>query len=113
MIQEFIKQLKKGKFKVPTCTACDYKTWPPTYRCPRCLSKTSLKKIEVTGTLLEFTRSHVKGSEGIYGMIEIMGIKLVGSLQSASLKEGMKVRMSNCEVRGDGTASYSFEPART
>jgi uncharacterized OB-fold protein len=113
MIQEFIKDLKKGEFRITTCTSCAFKVWPPTSRCPRCLSKTSLKKIEMTGILLEFTRSHVKGSEGIYGIVEIDGIKLVGSFGSTNVKEGMKVRMSKCELRPDGAASYSFEPVRS
>ena len=67
--------------------------------------------METNGTLLEFTSSHVKGKEGVFGVVEMSGIKLIGSFGSDQLKEGMKVRMTKCGVRPDGTAFYSFAPA--
>jgi hypothetical protein len=72
-----------------------------------------LKKIETSGILLEFTSSHIKGKEGTFGLVEMSGIKLVGSFGASHLKEGMKVKMSECGVRPDGTTFYSFTPART
>jgi uncharacterized OB-fold protein len=111
-MQEFIEHLKKGEFKMPICTSCGSKAWPPSYRCPHCLSKTSLKTIETTGTLIEFTSSHVKGKEGVFGVVEMSGIKLVGSFGDQQLKEGMKVKMTECGVRADGTVFYSFVPAQ-
>lgn len=111
-MQEFIKHLKKGAFRMPVCASCGGKAWPPSHRCPRCLSKTSLKKVETTGTLIEFSSSHVKGKEGVFGLVEMSGIKLVGSFGDQQLKEGMKVRMTGCGVRPDGTTFYSFAPMR-
>ncbi|WP_148681183.1 Zn-ribbon domain-containing OB-fold protein [Candidatus Nitrososphaera gargensis] len=111
-MQEFLDHLKKGKFMVPTCISCGSKVWPPSHRCPYCLSKTSLKKIETTGILLEFSSSHIKGKEGVFGLIEMSGIKLIGSFGTPQLKEGMKVKMTRCGVRPDGTAFYSFAPAK-
>jgi hypothetical protein len=73
---------------------------------------TSLKKIETTGTLIEFTNSHVKGREGVFGLVEMSGIKLVGSFADQRLNVGMKIRMTGCGVRPDGTVFYSFAPAR-
>jgi uncharacterized OB-fold protein len=110
-MQEFIKYLKKGEFRMPVCMSCGSKAWPPSHRCPCCLSKTSLRKIETTGTLVEYTSSHVKGREGVFGLVEMSGIKLVGSFEDQNLKEGMKVRMTDCGIRSDGTAFYSFAPA--
>lgn len=110
-LQEFIKHLKKGEFWAPVCASCGRRAWPPSQLCPQCLSKTSLKKVETTGTLLEFTTSHVKGKEGVFGVIEMSGIRLIGSFVSDQLKEGMKVRMTKCGVRPDGTAFYAFAPA--
>ncbi len=97
---------------MPTCTSCGGKAWPPSHRCPYCLSKTSLKKIGTTGILLEFTSSHIKGKEGIFGLVEMSGIKLVGSFGTGHLKEGMKVRMKECGVGSDGTAFYYFMPTK-
>lgn len=110
-LQEFLESLKKGEFKIPVCTLCKSKAWPPSRHCPHCLHETALQKVETTGTLLEFTSSHIKGREGIFGIIEMSGIKIVGSFDSLQLKEGMKVKMSGCGVRPDGTAFYHFTKA--
>jgi uncharacterized OB-fold protein len=112
-LQEFTKHLKKGEFRVPVCTSCGQKAWPPSSRCPRCLSKTSLKKMQATGTLLEFSRSHVKGKEGVFGIVEMSGIRLVGSFGDHQMAEGMKVRMTKCGLGPDGTAYYFFAPAKS
>jgi uncharacterized OB-fold protein len=111
-MQEFFDYLKKGEFRIPVCTSCGSKAWPPSHHCPHCLSRTSLKKIETAGILIEFASSQVKGKEGVFGLVEMSGIKLVGSFTDQHLKEGMKVRMTGCGVRSDGTAFYSFAPAR-
>jgi hypothetical protein len=55
----------------------------------------------------------VKGKEGIFGLVEMSGIKLVGSFGTPHLKEGMSVTMTGCGVKADGAAFYSFAPART
>ena len=111
-MEGFIEHLKKGEFRMPMCQSCGSMAWPPSHRCPHCLHKTSLKKIETTGTLIEFTSSHVKGMEGVFGLVEMSGIKLVGSFDDLRLKEGMKVRMTGCGTKPDGTTFYSFAPAR-
>lgn len=67
--------------------------------------------METTGTLLEFTSSHICDREGIFGLVEMSGIKIVGSFDSLQLKEGMKVKMSGCGIRPDGTAFYHFVKA--
>ncbi|HEX2614285.1 MAG TPA: hypothetical protein VHL10_02235 [Nitrososphaera sp.] len=110
-MQEFLESLKKGEFKIPVCTLCRNKAWPPSRHCPHCLHETSLQKVDTTGTLLEFTSSHIKGKEGIFGLVEMSGIKIVGSFDSLQLKEGMKVKMSGCGVRPDGTALFHFTKA--
>jgi hypothetical protein len=61
---------------------------------------------------LEFTNSQVKDKQGVFGIIEMSGIRIVGSFESSNqLREGMMVRMSGCGVRHDGTAFYNFVPA--
>jgi len=75
------------------------------------LGKTSLQRIETTGTLLEFTSSHIRDKEGIFGLVEMSGIRIVGSFDSSRLEEGIKVKMSGCGVRSDGTTYYNFTKA--
>ena len=50
--------------------------------------------------------------EGAFGVVEIAGIRLVASFGDHPLKERMKVRMSRCGIKPDGTAFYLFAPAR-
>jgi uncharacterized OB-fold protein len=111
ILKEFIECLKKGEFKIPVCPSCKSKTWPPSHYCPHCLNKTSLQKVRTIGTLIEFTKSHIKDKEGIFGIVEMSGIKIVGSLDIQDLKEGMKVKMSRCGVSQEGTVFYNFTKA--
>lgn len=116
-MQEFIERLRKGEFCLPVCTSCGSSAWPPSQFCSRCLSKTRLKKIvNAGGIVAEFAVSHVRDREGVFGVIDLdSGVRLVGSiecLQQDVVHEGMKVKMSRCGVRPDGTAFYSFVPAR-
>lgn len=96
---------------VPVCTSCRKKAWPPSARCPSCLSTTRFAKVGTAGTLVEFAASHFKDRKGAFGIVEMDGFRLVGSLGDAKLAEGMKVRMTKCGVEPDGTPYYHFQPA--
>jgi len=112
-LKEFIESLKRGEFRLPVCSSCTAKVWPPSYHCPGCLSKTSLQVVNTKGTLLYFTRSYVKGLEGGYGLIEMAGIKLIGSFDRLlEPKEGLQVKMVRCGLKLDGTPYYYFEPVK-
>jgi uncharacterized OB-fold protein len=113
MKQDFITSLKKGEFRIPTCVSCNAVAWPPSANCPRCFSATQLRKSAGTGTLLEFSRSHVAGKEGVFGLVRMGDIRIIGSFDSRPLTEGMKVKMTECGLHDDGTAYYRFEPAST
>ena len=63
------------------------------------------------GTLVEFAASHVKGREGIFGVVHMDGFRLMGSFGDAKLKEGMKVKMSRCGLGLDRSPYYHFQPA--
>ena len=110
-MKEFFDCLKNGEFKIPVCTSCESKAWPPSLYCPNCLSKTSLQNVITNGTLLVFAHSFVKGKEGTFGLIEMSGIRIVGSIDIRDLKEGMKVKMFRCGIREDGTLFYNFVKA--
>jgi uncharacterized OB-fold protein len=113
MKQDFITSLKKGEFRIPTCVSCHAIAWPPSANCPRCLSRTQLRKSASTGTLLEFSRSHVAGKEGVFGLVRMGDIRVIGSFDNRPLVEGMKVKMTECGLHDDGRAYYRFEPAST
>ncbi|MDQ3837598.1 MAG: zinc ribbon domain-containing protein [Thermoproteota archaeon] len=109
-MQTFFDKLKEGKFLLPICTLCKSKVWPPTSYCPNCLSSTSLEIVDLDGTLLYFTQSYVKGLEGAYGLVEMSGIRLIGSFDNARLKDGLKVKMVRCGLTPNGSPFYFFEP---
>ena len=113
MKQDFFTSLRKGEFRVPTCVSCGTVAWPASANCPQCLSPTQLKKSASTGTLLEFTRSHLAGKEGVFGLVEIGNIRLIGSFDDLPLAEGMKVKMTECGLLDDGRAYYRFAPSST
>lgn len=103
--------MKKGEFMVPTCTKCSKKAWPPSDACPSCFAKTVPRKTARKGTLVEFSRSHVRGYEGIFGIVKMDGFTLVGSFDDADLKKGIKVRMDRCGIN-NGTPFYHFVPEK-
>jgi len=111
LASEFLTSLKKGVFVVPVCTSCRKKAWPPSARCPSCLSRTRAAKVATAGILVEFAASHVKNREGTFGIVEMDGFRLVGSIEGTNLKEGMDVKMSKCGVGSDGAPYYHFQPA--
>lgn len=109
-MRQFLDYIKSGRFLVPVCIACKTKAWPPSPYCPRCLARTVFRKVRTTGTLLEFSTSHVRDHEGVFGIVDMDGIRLVGSFDSnATLYKGMKVRMSRCGLSDAGTPYYWFE----
>jgi uncharacterized OB-fold protein len=110
LLQHFIEELNRGRFQVPICGSCKTKVWPPSRYCPQCHSKAELEVIETSGTLLEFTNSSLEGMEGIFGLVDMSGIKLIGSFDTSELREGQKVKMVRCGIGSDGTAFYFFEP---
>ena len=109
-LKDFIEKLNMGKFEVPRCTSCNTKVWPPCHYCPQCQSRTALEAIETVGTLLEFTNSSIEGMQGTFGLIDMSGIKLLGSFNTSELREGQKVKMVRCGINSDGGTFYAFEP---
>jgi uncharacterized OB-fold protein len=112
-LQEFIDSLNRGEFRVPVCNLCNSKVWPPSYYCSGCLSKTSLQIVDTKGTLLYFTTSYLKGIEGCYGLVDMAGIKVIGSFDELlELKEGLQVKMVRCGLKPNGTPYFFFEPIK-
>jgi uncharacterized OB-fold protein len=112
-LQDFLDCLRKGEFLLPVCVSCHAKVWPPSKLCPHCFSHTSLEKIELVGTLVEFAESNIKNKNGKFGVIELDGITLIAGLQANKLAEGMKMKLAACGIQDDGTPYYDFEPYET
>lgn len=107
-MRKFHDFIRRGEFRVAVCKRCRKKMWPPTEFCCYCFSRTNLEEIETTGRLIESTTSRIYGKEDLYGVVDMEGIKLIGSL-SANVTTGMKVRMVKCGIRENGSLFYHFD----
>ncbi len=107
-MRKFYDFIRRGEFRVAVCKNCRKKIWPPTEFCCDCFFATSLEKIETTGTLIECTTSHIYDSEDLYGVVDMQGIKLIGSLSGNTIP-GTKVRMVECGIRESGCLFYHFD----
>ncbi|MEZ5498676.1 MAG: OB-fold domain-containing protein [Steroidobacteraceae bacterium] len=57
--RHFWQQLEHGLLLASRCTACDWLTFPPKRRCPRCLAdQFKWQTLQGQGTLYTFTRVH-------------------------------------------------------
>jgi uncharacterized OB-fold protein len=108
-MNEFIRHLRSGDFRVSTCICCRRKTWPPSKRCQHCLSKTKLERMTLTGKLLEFSTSRIKSCPTVFGIIQMNGIAVLGSISDKNPYHGMPVRMTDCGVTCTGLTYYNFE----
>ena len=54
----FESELLEGKFTIPECTVCKKIVWPPMEFCNNCFGQISLKKGEVDGKIIEFSRQN-------------------------------------------------------
>jgi uncharacterized OB-fold protein len=93
----------------PFCNSCNKKIWPPSYFCSICFELTELKKFQTVGTIIEFTASYVK-NRGTFGVVDLDGIRIIGSILGELLYEGMQVKMNRCGITQDGSAYYHFVP---
>lgn len=108
MASEFFGRLKSGEFAVPVCMSCGKKAWPPSLHCPSCFATTKLEHVRAEGTLVEFAGSSIKGHEGTFGIVEMDGFRLVGSLDGTKFCSGMRVKMTECGITPDGSPFYRF-----
>jgi uncharacterized OB-fold protein len=109
-MEQFLNNLKGSRFAIPYCIRCNSPSWPPIERCNICMSRVKLKRIKTpVGHLIEHTTAYNMSKPVIFGVIELDGIKLVGSLHSVAPYVGMGLRMINCGVSADGTPFYEFE----
>jgi uncharacterized OB-fold protein len=62
------------------------------------------------GHLIEYTTAYNMPRPLKFGIVNIGGINIIGSLDSTnSPSVGMKVKMINCGISPDGTPFYEFD----
>lgn len=111
IVEKFLNYLKDSKFVVPYCDRCNAPAWPPVDCCFTCMSKVKLKSTKsLKGHLIEYTTSYHLSKPLVFGIIEIDGIKLVGSVHSSVAPHvGMILKMRNCGISDNGTPYYEFD----
>tara|TARA_B110000438_G_scaffold288801_1_gene322672 strand:+ start:107 stop:415 length:309 start_codon:yes stop_codon:yes gene_type:complete len=98
----FEDKLSKGQFYIPECLACKKIIWPPSEFCDKCNGKTSLKKEEFEGKIIEFS----KQNENYFCLVEFYGsIRLMAKMKSSPEKNQI-VKILKC---GIVNGSYFFE----
>ncbi len=107
---KFLSDLKNRTFDIPYCGRCRSPAWPPVDNCYSCMAKVKLRRIKSPiGNLIEHTTTYNDSKPARFGVIEINGIKLIGSLCfSVQPYVGMSLRMTNCGVSDEGTPFYEF-----
>ena len=109
-MQEFFEYLRKGEFWIPICISCKKNVWPPFGHCSVCLSKTKLRKTKGKGILIEWTTSHLENVPNKFGIVDMSGIKVLGSISGEPIIRGMHVKMTKCGISDNGIPYYHFEP---
>ena len=59
--------------------------------------------------MLEFSTSRIKSCPSVFGIIQMDGIAVLGSISDKNPYHGMPVRMTDCGVTSAGLTYYNFE----
>jgi uncharacterized OB-fold protein len=100
-----------GELRIPTCNNCQYRIWPPKSFCSTCFSDDiSFGTAGVKGKILELSKSYEKGMPhgNVFALIEISGIRLVGSVAGSRVSKGNSVILQRCGLRKDKEPFYEF-----
>lgn len=98
----FEKEISKGNFSIPECTVCKKLVWPPTEYCDKCMGKTSLKKGDFQGKIIEFSRQN----EDYFCIVEIEESFKIMAKMIVEPQIGQTVKISKC---GINQGNYFFE----
>jgi uncharacterized OB-fold protein len=109
MMRAFLEYIMKGKFRLTVCVFCKKKIWPPSKFCCYCLSKTRLTRVTLTGKVLEFSISRTKNISTPFGIIQMNGFRLLGSILEDHPYCGMSVTMIKCGIGSTGSIFYEFK----
>jgi uncharacterized OB-fold protein len=110
-MKDFFYYLQRGQLRIPTCCNCHQKVWPPNQFCSQCFSRRiDMVKADCKGRIIEFSKSHNKNnkSELTYGLIEISGVRLIGSIVGKGIKANNSVLLRRCGLTESKNAFYEF-----
>ncbi len=100
--------LRKGDFRVPICTTCRETIWPPFETCPICLSRTTFRRISKKGILREFSTTFTSETPQQFGIIDLGGVHVLGSVQGYDISLGCTVILYECGIDNNGHPFYNF-----
>jgi len=108
-MDDFFSYLKKGKFRIPTCIQCRRTVWPPSKFCSLCLSGVRSSRAGQKGVVIDYTCSHIARSKVTIGLVELHGVRLLGSIVGKPVKRGAKVKLTSCGITPEGGVFYNFK----
>lgn len=95
-------ELSKGNFFIPECVVCKKFVWPPSEFCSHCMGKTSLKKGDFQGKIIEFSRKN----EEYFCIVEIEKSFKIMAKMSREPRVDQIVKITKCGTSEEG---YFFE----
>lgn len=110
-MKDFFYYLQRGQLRIPTCCNCHQKVWPPNQFCSQCFSRQiDMVRADSKGRIIEFSKSHNKNnpSELTYGLIEISGVRLIGSIVGKGIEANSSVLLRRCGLTESKNAFYEF-----
>jgi uncharacterized OB-fold protein len=108
IIEKFLDYLSNGDFRVPICDKCRTQIWPPSNICSNCFSKKiRMSRLDLKGRLIEYSRSFI-GDRKNLGLVEISGIRIIGSLSQGNMSPGSPVKLTKCGLDKDNSPYYEF-----
>ena len=107
-MKKFLYYLSTGDFRIPVCDNCGKKVWPPSNICSNCFSKKiRMSKLDSKGRLIEYTQSFI-GERKNLGLVEISGIRIIGSLSQGNMSPGSPVKLTRCGLDKENSPYYEF-----
>ena len=100
----FETELKNGNFVTSECPKCLKIIWPPSEFCAHCFGNTVWRKVDDSGTLVEYSSKDGK----VFCIAEFENsIRIMGTLNdSNSPAIGQKLKITKCEF--DGSPKFTF-----
>ena len=94
----FEDKLSKCQFYIPECLACKKIIWPPSEFCDKCNGKTSLKKEEFEGKIIEFS----KQNDNYFCIVEFYdSIRIMANMTTCPKKDQI-VKILKCGINDGG-----------
>ena len=100
LLDIIINNAEKGILIATYCSSCKIHIWPPNRYCNTCFKRTSFRKINRKGILLEKSFSNLPNLIGYYGIGEFSGIRILGSVDQSILPDD-EIIISRVGIKND------------